>query len=162
MTRFLNTLTHGIALRDPDAPAGVQRFGAGAEYDAEGDLEEQAEATPGQVEADSEEADAYRAEHAGEGEPTEEEGSQQRQRRYVVESGRARRAGTTVAPLQGEEGVITTATAPTVGAGLAAEVNATAAAIAKAEDLGVDLAEVEGSGAGGRVTVGDVEAAAEE
>jgi len=43
-----------------------------------------------------------------------------------------------------------------------AEVDATPAAEAKAEELGVDLAEVEGSGADGRVTVGDVEAAADE
>jgi len=43
-----------------------------------------------------------------------------------------------------------------------AEVDATPAAEAKAEELGVDLASVEGSGAEGRVTVSDVEAAAEE
>lgn len=40
------------------------------------------------------------------------------------------------------------------------DVAATAAAEAKAAELGVDLANVEGSGKGGKVTVGDVEAAA--
>lgn len=39
-------------------------------------------------------------------------------------------------------------------------VNATEAAERKAGEMGVDLATVEGSGSGGRVTVGDVEAAA--
>ena len=42
------------------------------------------------------------------------------------------------------------------------EVDATPAAEAKAEELGVDLASVEGSGADGRVTVADVEDAADE
>lgn len=40
------------------------------------------------------------------------------------------------------------------------EVKATEAAERKAEELGVTLAEVEGTGAGGKVTVEDVEAAA--
>lgn len=38
--------------------------------------------------------------------------------------------------------------------------DATAAAIARAEELGVDLATVTGTGKNGRITVGDVEAAA--
>jgi large subunit ribosomal protein L20 len=41
-----------------------------------------------------------------------------------------------------------------------AEVNATDAAERKAEELGVDISTVEGTGQGGRVTVGDVEQAA--
>lgn len=41
------------------------------------------------------------------------------------------------------------------------EVEATPAAEAKAEEAGVDLGQVEGSGAEGRVLVKDVEAAAE-
>ena len=40
------------------------------------------------------------------------------------------------------------------------EARATAAAEEKAKELGVDLSQVEGSGKGGRITVGDVEAAA--
>lgn len=43
----------------------------------------------------------------------------------------------------------------------AAEAEATPAAAAKAEELGVDVDEVEGSGKGGKVVVADVEAAAE-
>ena len=42
------------------------------------------------------------------------------------------------------------------------EVNATEAAERKAEDLGVDITTVEGSGQGGRVVVGDVDDAAED
>jgi large subunit ribosomal protein L20 len=42
------------------------------------------------------------------------------------------------------------------------EVNATDAAARKAEELDVDLSAVEGSGQGGRITVGDVEKAAPE
>jgi large subunit ribosomal protein L20 len=42
-----------------------------------------------------------------------------------------------------------------------AEVNATDAAERKAEELGVDISTVEGTGQGGRVTVGDVDEAAE-
>jgi large subunit ribosomal protein L20 len=42
-----------------------------------------------------------------------------------------------------------------------AEVNATDAAERKAEELGVDIATVEGTGQGGRVVVGDVDDAAE-
>src|ERR671917_829740 len=42
------------------------------------------------------------------------------------------------------------------------EVNATEAAERKAEELGVDIATVEGSGQGGRVVVGDVDDAAED
>jgi len=42
------------------------------------------------------------------------------------------------------------------------EVNATDAAARKAEELDVDLSGVEGSGQGGRITVGDVEKAAPE
>jgi pyruvate/2-oxoglutarate dehydrogenase complex dihydrolipoamide acyltransferase (E2) component len=42
------------------------------------------------------------------------------------------------------------------------EPKATPAAVAKAEELGVDLDTVEGTGADGRITVGDVEAAAAE
>ncbi len=42
------------------------------------------------------------------------------------------------------------------------EVNATDAAARKAEDLDVDLSAVEGTGQGGRITVGDVEKAAPE
>jgi large subunit ribosomal protein L20 len=42
------------------------------------------------------------------------------------------------------------------------EVGATEAAERKAEALGVDLSEVEGTGSGGRITVGDVERAAKE
>jgi large subunit ribosomal protein L20 len=41
-----------------------------------------------------------------------------------------------------------------------AEVNATDAAERKAEELGVDISTVEGTGQGGRITVGDVEKAA--
>ena len=41
------------------------------------------------------------------------------------------------------------------------EVNATPAAEAKAEELGVDLTQVEGTGADGKIIVSDVEAAAE-
>ena len=41
------------------------------------------------------------------------------------------------------------------------EVNATGAAERKADDLGVDITTVEGSGQGGRVVVGDVDDAAE-
>src|ERR687886_543374 len=41
-----------------------------------------------------------------------------------------------------------------------AEVQATDAAERRAEELGVDLAEVEGTGQGGRITVGDVQKAA--
>ena len=41
------------------------------------------------------------------------------------------------------------------------EVEATDAAVELAEELGVDLASVEGTGVGGRVTVGDVRAAAD-
>jgi large subunit ribosomal protein L20 len=41
------------------------------------------------------------------------------------------------------------------------EVNATEAAERKAEELGVDISAVEGSGQGGRVVVGDVDDAAE-
>jgi pyruvate/2-oxoglutarate dehydrogenase complex dihydrolipoamide acyltransferase (E2) component len=40
--------------------------------------------------------------------------------------------------------------------------NATEAAIKQASDLGIDLAEIEGSGAEGRITVRDVKQAAEE
>lgn len=39
--------------------------------------------------------------------------------------------------------------------------DATDAAVAKAEELDVDLSEVDGSGADGRITVEDVESAAE-
>jgi pyruvate/2-oxoglutarate dehydrogenase complex dihydrolipoamide acyltransferase (E2) component len=39
------------------------------------------------------------------------------------------------------------------------KINATDAAEQKAKDLGVDLATVEGTGANGRITVGDVEKA---
>ena len=42
-----------------------------------------------------------------------------------------------------------------------AKVNATDAAERKAEELGVDISTVEGTGQGGRVTVGDVDEAAE-
>ena len=42
-----------------------------------------------------------------------------------------------------------------------AEVNATEAAERKAEELGVDIASLEGTGQGGRVVVGDVDDAAE-
>jgi pyruvate/2-oxoglutarate dehydrogenase complex dihydrolipoamide acyltransferase (E2) component len=42
----------------------------------------------------------------------------------------------------------------------AAEIEATTAARRKAEELGVDLSRVEGTGAGGRVLVGDVQKAA--
>jgi large subunit ribosomal protein L20 len=42
------------------------------------------------------------------------------------------------------------------------EVGATEVAERKAEALGVDLSEVEGTGSGGRITVGDVERAAKE
>ena len=42
-----------------------------------------------------------------------------------------------------------------------AAVNSTGAAERKAEELGVDIATVEGTGQGGRVTVGDVDDAAE-
>jgi pyruvate dehydrogenase E2 component (dihydrolipoamide acetyltransferase) len=42
------------------------------------------------------------------------------------------------------------------------EVNATEAAERKAEELGVDITTVEGSGQGGRVVVGDVDDAAED
>jgi large subunit ribosomal protein L20 len=41
------------------------------------------------------------------------------------------------------------------------EVNATEAAERKAEELGVDISTVEGTGQGGRVTVGDVDQASE-
>ena len=41
------------------------------------------------------------------------------------------------------------------------EVNATEAAERKAEELGVDITTVEGTGQGGRIVVGDVDAAAE-
>jgi len=41
-------------------------------------------------------------------------------------------------------------------------VGATEAAERKAEALGVDLSEVEGTGSGGRITVRDVERAAKE
>jgi pyruvate/2-oxoglutarate dehydrogenase complex dihydrolipoamide acyltransferase (E2) component len=40
--------------------------------------------------------------------------------------------------------------------------NATEAAIKQASDLGIDLTEIEGSGAEGRITVRDVKQAAEE
>lgn len=40
--------------------------------------------------------------------------------------------------------------------------NATEAAIKQASDLGIDLGEIEGSGAEGRITVRDVKQAAEE
>jgi pyruvate/2-oxoglutarate dehydrogenase complex dihydrolipoamide acyltransferase (E2) component len=40
-------------------------------------------------------------------------------------------------------------------------VNATEAAERKAEELGVDISTVEGTGQGGRVVVGDVDDAAE-
>jgi pyruvate/2-oxoglutarate dehydrogenase complex dihydrolipoamide acyltransferase (E2) component len=40
--------------------------------------------------------------------------------------------------------------------------NATEAAIKQAAELGIDLAEIEGSGAEGRITVRDVKQAAEE
>ncbi len=43
-----------------------------------------------------------------------------------------------------------------------AEVGATEAAERKAEELDVDLSEVEGTGSGGRITVGDVQRAAKE
>ncbi len=49
----------------------------------------------------------------------------------------------------------------TVDSGPAVEVNATEAAERKAEELGVDIATVEGTGQGGRVVVGDVDDAAE-
>jgi large subunit ribosomal protein L20 len=42
------------------------------------------------------------------------------------------------------------------------EVNATEAAERKAEELGVDITTVEGTGQGGRIVVGDVDEAAEE
>jgi large subunit ribosomal protein L20 len=42
-----------------------------------------------------------------------------------------------------------------------AKVNATNAAERKAEELGIDISTVEGTGQGGRVTVGDVDEAAE-
>jgi len=42
------------------------------------------------------------------------------------------------------------------------EVNATDAAERKAEELGVDISTVEGTGQGGRVVVGDVDDAAED
>jgi len=40
------------------------------------------------------------------------------------------------------------------------EPNATEAARKRAEELGVDLSQVEGSGAGGRITIKDVQGAA--
>jgi pyruvate dehydrogenase E2 component (dihydrolipoamide acetyltransferase) len=42
------------------------------------------------------------------------------------------------------------------------EVNATEAAERKAEELGVDITTVEGTGQGGRIVVGDVDGAAED
>jgi pyruvate/2-oxoglutarate dehydrogenase complex dihydrolipoamide acyltransferase (E2) component len=42
------------------------------------------------------------------------------------------------------------------------EVRATPAAARKAEDLGVDLAQIEGTGSGGRITVKDVTEAAKQ
>jgi pyruvate dehydrogenase E2 component (dihydrolipoamide acetyltransferase) len=42
------------------------------------------------------------------------------------------------------------------------EVEATPAAKRKAEELGTDLSMVEGTGSGGRITVKDVESAAEQ
>jgi pyruvate dehydrogenase E2 component (dihydrolipoamide acetyltransferase) len=42
------------------------------------------------------------------------------------------------------------------------EVKATPAATRKAKELGADLSMVEGTGSGGRITVQDVESAAEE
>lgn len=58
----------------------------------------------------------------------------------------------------------TTFYAETVAASQAAEglVNATAGAIAAADEYGVDLSTVTGSGSGGRITKGDVEAATKE
>lgn len=63
--------------------------------------------------------------------------------------------GSTEAPEQPED-----AQQPETSAGAGGEVEATDAARRKAEDLGVDLSQVEGTGSGGRVLVRDVQKAA--
>ncbi|HSK98739.1 MAG TPA: E3 binding domain-containing protein [Rubrobacteraceae bacterium] len=60
--------------------------------------------------------------------------------------------GSTEAPKQPED-----APQPETRAGAGGEVEATDAARRKAEDLGVDLSQVEGTGSGGRVLVRDVQ-----
>jgi pyruvate/2-oxoglutarate dehydrogenase complex dihydrolipoamide acyltransferase (E2) component len=62
----------------------------------------------------------------------------------------------------GEETVVGEASTPGEAGEQKDKVQATPAAERKAEDLGVDLSEVEGTGSGGRITVKDVTEAAKQ
>jgi pyruvate/2-oxoglutarate dehydrogenase complex dihydrolipoamide acyltransferase (E2) component len=61
-----------------------------------------------------------------------------------------------------EEAVVGEAGTPGEAGEQNTEVRATPAAARKAEDLGVDLAQIEGTGSGGRITVKDVTEAAKQ
>ena len=61
-----------------------------------------------------------------------------------------------------EEAVVGEASTPGEGGEQKDKVQATPAAARKAEDLGVDLSQIEGTGSGGRITVEDVTKAAKQ
>jgi pyruvate/2-oxoglutarate dehydrogenase complex dihydrolipoamide acyltransferase (E2) component len=61
-----------------------------------------------------------------------------------------------------EEAVVGEASTPGEAAEQKDEAQATPAAERKAEDLGVDLSQIEGTGSGGRITVKDVTGAAKQ
>jgi pyruvate/2-oxoglutarate dehydrogenase complex dihydrolipoamide acyltransferase (E2) component len=66
------------------------------------------------------------------------------------------------AGVEEEEAVVGEASTPGKGREQKGEVQATPAAERKAEDLGVDLSEIDGTGSGGRITVKDVTEAAKQ
>jgi pyruvate/2-oxoglutarate dehydrogenase complex dihydrolipoamide acyltransferase (E2) component len=66
------------------------------------------------------------------------------------------------AGLQEEEAVVGEASTPGEAGEKKEKVRATPAAERKAEDLGVDLSQIEGTGSGGRITVKDVREAAKQ
>jgi pyruvate/2-oxoglutarate dehydrogenase complex dihydrolipoamide acyltransferase (E2) component len=61
-----------------------------------------------------------------------------------------------------EEAVVGEASTPGEAGEQKAKAQATPAAARKAEDLGVDLSQIEGTGSGGRITVKDVREAAKQ
>ena len=66
------------------------------------------------------------------------------------------------AGLEEEEAVVGEASTPGEGGEQKDEAQATPAAERKAQDLGVDLSQIEGTGSGGRITVKDVREAAKQ
>ena len=66
------------------------------------------------------------------------------------------------AGVEEEEAVVGEASTPGEGAEQKDKARATPAAERKAEDLGVDLSQIEGTGSGGRITVKDVTEAAKQ